>query len=100
MPVGQRAAPGARREVGPQPLLLSGAGGHADAAVQRNDVPIAEVVAVVSPAGRTRVGAEVGIVWGGARRVVLVVPRRRTRARLVPAPGRLIAVREVGSGPI
>src|SRR5207247_8288081 len=82
-----------RSEVSPEPLLLGRARAHGDVAVERHDVPRAEIVAVVSLGGIARRGAEVAEVVGGGRaRVILVVAERGGGADLVPAPARVVAV--------
>src|ERR1041384_1679568 len=86
MPVGEGAALRALREVCPQPLLLRRANVHRNAAVQSNDVPVAEVVAVVAFPRRARGGAEVVEITSGACRVVIVVARDRPGASLEPPP--------------
>src|SRR6266498_1162262 len=81
MPVGEGAADSVCREVAPEPDLL----GRADAApihiravaVQHDDVPRAEVVAVVA----LRTAFPI---------VVLVVPGGRARNRLEPTPGKIV----------
>src|SRR2546427_5343449 len=95
VPVGDRAPLCARGEIGPQPRFLRRAGAHVDVAVQRNDVPGAEIVAVVAQPGRPGLRPEVAEVTGGARRVMVVVAGRGAGARPVPAPGRGGAMRLV-----
>ena len=48
MPVGKRATLRVAGEIRPQPLLLRRADVHRDVAVQRHDMPVAQVVAVVA----------------------------------------------------
>src|SRR5205809_6504752 len=48
MEVGERAADWVRREIGAQPLLLGGACGVGEVAVQGDEGPVAEVGAVVT----------------------------------------------------
>src|SRR2546427_12117333 len=91
VPVGDRAPLCARGEIGPQPRFLRRAGAHVDVAVQRNDVPGAEIVAVVAQPGRPGLRPEVAEVTGGAPRVMVVVAGRGAGAPLVPAPGRGVA---------
>src|SRR5881396_295031 len=82
-----------RGEVSAEPLLLGRARAHGDVTVERHDVPGAEIIAVVSLGGIARRGPEVGEVVRGSRaRVILVVAERGRRARLVPAPARVVAV--------
>src|SRR4051812_31310814 len=112
VPVGKRAARGARGQVGPEPLLLcrpggagtrlpDGAGARGGAlGVDRNDVPArsgrqAQVIAVVAlralaggPGGVARAVEVVEV--AGRGRLVLVVPRDRPRDRAHPAPARVV----------
>ena len=85
-----------RRQVRAQPAQLCRAGAHIDVAVQRDDVPRAECVAVVSLAGVARGRAEVAEVAGGAGRLVFVIARDWMGATLVTPPRRVIAARELG----
>src|SRR5256885_4586801 len=94
MPVRHRATPGARDEIGAEPLLLSRARGRRDPAVQHHDVPVAQVVAVVALAGGPSRGAEIVEVWLGTALLVLDLARRRAGARLVAAPNRVVALVE------
>src|ERR1041385_7963993 len=100
MPVGEGAALRALREVCPQPLLLRRANVHRNAAVQSNDVPVAEVVAVVDFPRRARGGAEVVEITSGPCRVVIVVARDRPGASLEPTPRGVVAVLVVAARPI
>ena len=91
VPVGQRAALRVGGQVGAQPLLLGAAGGagHDRAvAVQRDDVPAAQLVGVPALADLTGPRAVVGPVRRAARRLVLVVAdgRPHERAQRAPAP--------------
>ena len=61
-------------------------------AVERDDVPGAEVEAVVPGAGQACVQAEVVVIRNGAGSLVVVIPRSRPRPVLVPSPCRTIAV--------
>ena len=89
-----------RSEVSPEPLLLRRARAHRDVAVERHDVPGAEIVAVVSLGGIARRGPEVGeVVRGGRARVVLVVAERGARARVVPPPARVVTALVVRERP-
>src|SRR5947199_3292317 len=58
-------------------------------------MPGAQIVAVVSQAGRPREGPEIVVVAGGPRRAVVVIPWGWTSARLMPPPRGVIAVRVV-----
>src|SRR4029077_1785974 len=94
-----------RGEIALEPRLLGRARGGRDegvVAVEHDDVPGAEVVAVVSLArissdGAGVAGAEVTEVTGGrSARVVVVVPRDRIGPGLVTAPRRIVAIRVIG----
>src|SRR5437879_8151094 len=100
MPVGNRAAPGARGEIGAEPLLLSRARGSRDTAVQHHDVPVAQVVAVVALAGCPSCGAEIVEVRLGAPLLVLDLARRRAGAGLMAAPCRVVALVEAIFGAV
>ena len=94
VPVGERARRRVCREVGAQPLLLRRAG-HAAArlgavAVERDEVPGAQVVAVVARAGLAGGGAEVAEVARCARRVVVMVAGDRIRVERLRAPRRRV----------
>src|SRR5207249_7850612 len=84
-----------RREVRLEPDLLRRADSGRNecaVAVQRDDVPRAEVVAVVALTGRACSGAEVvEVTRGRGARVVLVVSDGRIRARLMATPRGVIA---------
>ncbi len=99
VPHGDRAGGGMRREVLPQPLLLGrsrvAAADLRAVAVDHDQVPLAEVVAVVALRGIAGRRAEVVEVAAGVRRAVLVVADDRARARLEAAPGRAVAVGEL-----
>src|SRR2546428_11770233 len=83
---------GVRGEIGPQPGILRRARGRRDVAVERDDMPGAELEAVITSAGGAGRGSEVGVIRGGPGRGVLVIPGAWLRARLVPAPGRIVTV--------
>src|SRR5262249_35929828 len=83
-----------------EPLLLGGARAHIEVAVERDDVPVAEVVAVIAAARGAGVLAEVPEVAARTGRVVIVVPGRRPRAGPVTPPGGSIVVRVVGVGAV
>src|SRR5215470_6586580 len=84
-----------RGEIGPEPGILRRAGRRRDVAVEREDVPGAEVVAVIPPARRACGRTEVGIVGARARRVVFVISRGWLGAILVAPPRGVIAVVEL-----
>src|SRR5205807_6786167 len=95
VPVGQGARPRVRGQIRLEPLLLRRSRPHRDVRVQGDDVPGAEVVAVVALGGVAGGGAEVAVVARGAGGVVVVVARHRAGARFEPAPGGRVAVRVV-----
>src|SRR5690349_17341893 len=94
-----------RSQIGLQPFLLQPcwftASTHRVLAVQRHNVPVTEVEAVVSLAGRTSARAEVVVVRKRARRVVLVVSGRRMHHthNALTSPRLCEAVLELDSGP-
>src|SRR3989454_577962 len=90
MPIGERADLRVRGEVGTEPALLGGARAHVQIRVQRDDVPGAEIVAVVAYAPFPGRDTEVTEVAGRRRRVVIVVAGNGVRALLETSPGRLI----------
>src|SRR5579884_858219 len=86
VPVRERALVAVRREVGLKPRPLRRVGADADAltviAVERDDVPVAEVVTVVADAGHAGLRAEVAVVRRRVgKRFVLVVAGNREGAR-------------------
>ena len=95
VPVGERTTRGVGGEIGAQPLHLGRRGGGRDqagaAAIQDDDVPGAEVVAVVALLRVPGRAAEVAEVPGGVRRLVVAVAGRRLGARLVLSPARVVA---------
>src|SRR5205085_4576139 len=104
VPQREHALLGGGREVGLEPGLLRRAGGCRDearVAVQHDDVPGAQVVAVVSLGRVSRGGAEVAEVPGrrGAR-VVVVIADHGVGARLVAAPARIVTVLIGGGRPV
>src|SRR5258705_12287650 len=95
VPHGEQAFGRRSGEIGTQPMLLHRTGTDRDVAVERNDVPGAHVVAVVASTRWARERAEIAEVVGRAGDVVIVIARRGTRPRLVPAPRRLVVTREL-----
>src|SRR6266849_4796933 len=80
--IGECAECGVSREISPQPVLLrSRLGGisslEIELAVERYHVPVADVVAIVSFARRTRSAAEVREVRRASARIVIVIPGGR-----------------------
>src|SRR5438093_11671426 len=99
MPHGECALLAVRREVGLEPLVLLRAGAERDMAavgVQYDDMPGAEIDAVVSLAARA--GAVPEIVKTGVRRagVVFVIAQQRVGLALVAAPGGIVAIGVIG----
>ena len=92
---GQRA--GGRRpgEVVPQPGELRGPFARRDIAVQRDDVPRAEVVAEVAKPPRSRVDAEVVEVGCAGVCIPVVVARRRPSAAPMTPPAPFVTAREL-----
>src|SRR5918994_6238697 len=64
--------------------------------VQRDDVPVTQVVGVVAFGWVARCRAKVAEVARSTRRVVFVVARRGLCPRLMAAPGGIVAVSELG----
>src|SRR5439155_9931872 len=93
-----------RGQVRIEPLLLRRAHRGRDArvvAVQYDDVPGAEIVAVVSPGRIVGGGSEVAEVSdGGGARVVVVVAERGVGAGLVAHPGGGVTIRIVRRRPV
>src|ERR671915_1224129 len=100
MPVGQNAGLRRRREVSVQPRHLRGAGARADVAVERDDVPFTNVIAVVAFVGVASGRTEVAEVSRRSGRHVLFVARYRPRASLVSPPAWVIARVEVAAATI
>src|SRR2546425_11848854 len=96
MPVGERARRSMSRQVSAQPRLLPrarlAAAYSRAVAVDDDDVPGAELVAVVPAVRRTGGCAEVREVAGGAGGEVLVVAGSGMSARKETTPGRGVAV--------
>src|SRR5262245_19419947 len=99
MPVRERAFPLVRGEVPPEPGLLRRAGvtaaDFAAVAVERDDVPGADVVAVPAPSWPSGAGAPVREVARGASSVVLVIPGGRPGQGPQGPPAGLVTLREV-----
>src|SRR5205823_12539317 len=89
-----------RREISPEPLLLRRPGAHVEVAVQRDDVPGAEVEAVIALARLARRRTEVAEIARSSGGVVVVVAGNRPGAGLVPAPSRIVAVGVFGAGTV
>src|SRR5207247_2250777 len=100
VPVGKSAARRVPGEVGTEPLLLRRAGRRGDVAVEGDDVPRPDGVAVVPLPGVARERAEVRVIRRRGGAVVLVIARRRARARLVTSPGAVVAARVIGRTPV
>src|SRR5689334_9088417 len=103
VPVGDRAPLRARGEVRSQPRFLSRSRAHADVRVERDNVPVTEIVAVVSHARLPREGPKIAVVPAGPGRVVVVIPGGGAGPCLVTAPRgvvtlRVVRVRAIGVG--
>jgi hypothetical protein len=96
--VGQDAACFAGREVAAQPGLLLSHGFALKVAVERDQVPGAEVEAVVALVRLAGPPAPIGVVGRGFGAAVFVVAGHGPTARLVPAPGEVVAALELGLG--
>src|SRR5262245_17630268 len=94
MPEGEHARRGTA-EISPQPLFLRRSRLHRDVAVQRHDMPAAEIEGVVAEAGRPRARAEVGEVAARVRCLVVMIAWRRAGSGQVTAPGWRVATLEV-----
>src|SRR4029453_13887938 len=90
VPVGQDAALGGGDQVGPEPALLGRPRSVVEAGVQRDQVPAAQVEAVVAAALGPGLPAEVGEVAGRSGGLVVGVARYRPGPGLEPAPGRTV----------
>src|SRR5205807_7340113 len=93
--VGDDAASRCCGEVALQPRELRGRGTDIDLRIERHHVPGAEVVAVVALPCRPGGAAEIAEIGGSPGGVVVVDPGRGAGARLLAAPGRVVAVGEV-----
>src|SRR5439155_21409501 len=82
-------------EVGAEPALLERARAHVQVRVQRDDVPVAKLVAVVARAPLAGRDPEVVEVAAGSPEVIVVIPRNGVGALPVASPSRLIARRVV-----
>src|SRR6266516_1105540 len=104
VPVGKNARRGRSGEVGAQPLLLWGADPTAThlraVRVQRDEVPRADVVAVVTLRGIARNGSKVLVVARGARGAVVVVPRHRPGQGFDPTPRGVVGADELRECPV
>ena len=103
MPVGERALLGVCGKVRFEPLLLRRPGGHRDLGVQRDDVPVAEVGAVVAArgvVGRGRelpqLSREVSQVARGPGGGVIEVAGDGVGPRQLASPVRIVAAGVIG----
>ena len=98
VPVGERALLAVQRQVGAQPLHLRARRCDVELAVERDDVPVAQVVAVVALGWIARDSAEVTeVAWRGTVRV-LVVTGYGPGTRLVTPPRGVVPLGVVGAG--
>lgn len=99
MKVSKRAPGGVISEILPEPLRLLGSCiATADLralAIQRDNVPLTQIVAVVLLVRIARRGAEVVDVTGRADAVVFMISRCRPRTVFKSSPGGAVAVSEV-----
>ena len=100
VPDGERALLRAGGEIGAEPLLLVRTRGHRLVVVQRDDVPGAQIVAVVTGFLVSGGSPEVAEVTGRPGRRIVMVPDNGPGARLVAAPGGSIAVGVLVGGPV
>src|SRR5437660_6438426 len=98
VPDGELTLLGARREIAREPRHLRRERGARQIVVQHDDVPVAQVVAVIAEPARPHPQPEVVVRRGRALDRVLVVAERGARAVAVPTPGRVVAVRVIGGG--
>src|SRR5205823_968879 len=91
---------GAGGEVRLEPLLLGRPRARVHVVVDRDHVPGAEVVAVVSLRRVPRSGTEIVVVSRSARGGIVVIARYRPGARLVPPPGWTVAIGKLGCRPV
>src|SRR5215211_1369844 len=102
MEVGHSANVSVVLEIFPQPIFLSpvGHGANSQLAVQRNHVPITDVVAVIPLTSFTGPVAEVSVVPGAAADLEIVIARRRVnpfhdRSRIVAPRRRKTPLEEI-----
>src|SRR5205814_9741719 len=91
---------GAGGEVRLEPLLLGRPRARVHVVVDRDHVPDAEGVAVVSLRRVPRSGTEIVVVSRSARGGIVVIARYRPGARLVPPPGWTVAIGKLGCRPV
>src|SRR4029077_4484428 len=91
VPVGDRTGLGAGGEIGPEPLLLGRSDVHGDRGGEDDHVPTPEIVAVISLGRIARRRPEVAEVARGVGRQVVVLTGGRLSARLLTAPGGVVA---------
>src|SRR5687768_17616871 len=100
MPVRQRALRFVGLQLVPQPLPLRRRRTARQFAIERDDPPRAGGKRVVAETTGPCESAEVIVVAGSARRLVLVVAGNRTRALEMTPPRRVVTIAEVGRGPL
>src|SRR5581483_2700803 len=96
VPVGGHAGVGMAGQFAFHPLVLVRSFGHADVRVEGEEVPGPDIPGVVPEVGVTGGAAEVRVVPGPSRSLVLVVPGHRAAVGLVGAPGEVVGSVEVG----
>src|SRR6267154_2159623 len=96
VPIGERTRGRMRGEIGAQPLFLRGAGVAAANvlafAIQNDDVPGSELVAVVTGLGVTCSGTKIIEVRGGTGGMKFVIARSRPRAGFYAAPSLVVTL--------
>src|SRR6187549_3364454 len=97
MPVGEYAVGCVCREVLAQPFHLCGESAR-QRAIQRDDVPVSQLEAVVAPLLRSSGGTEILEIGTAAVGQVVVIAWRRASASLVAPPGWLVAAAELAGG--
>ena len=100
VPEGDGASARVGRQIGAEPRHLRRGGAHVDLAVQREDVPAAEIVGVVAPPRGPRRGAEVPEIPPCSRRLIVVIAGHRTGAVAMAAPAHRVAAGVVRRGSV
>jgi hypothetical protein len=93
VPIGERATCSIRYKIVAQPFLLHRAPKlRVSVAIQRYDVPRAEIVTIVTATGGPRLFAKVLEIRERFRRAIVVIPRRWPRALAVAAPSEAVTL--------
>src|SRR4029453_4459064 len=99
MPVSENAVARVGGKVLAQPFHLGGQT-SGQRAIQRDDVPVSEIEAVIAPLIRSSGLTEILEVGTAAAGQEVVVAWRRASARLMTTPGWLVAAAEFAVGPL